>query len=94
MSTTTEKLTKHQQRKQELIVASFYNLQQDEAEDVLLLVNGWVEAAFQRGLQAGKSELQDDEPWDSVFHAQNAVTPILCPDTLSTLYSKEQGFKQ
>ena len=94
MSTTTEKRTKHQQRADELVKASFYNLQQDEAEDVLLLVNGWVEAAFQRGLQAGKDGLQNDEPWDSVFHAQDAVTPITCPDTLSTLYSKEQGFKQ
>ena len=91
-STITEKLTNYQQRKQELIITSFYNLQDDEADDILLLVDKWVEAAFQRGYQAGKDELQDDEPWDAVLHAQNAQ--IECSTTLSNLYSKEQGFKQ
>ena len=56
-----------------------------------------IEAAFQRGVQAGRHSTQKTLPFqhnlvDAVGLAQTAE--ITCIYTLSNLYSKEQGFKQ
>ena len=56
-----------------------------------------IEAAFQRGVQAGRHTTQKTLPFqrnlvDAVTVAQTAE--ITCVYTLSNLYAKEQGFKQ
>jgi len=101
MSTITRQKSKYETIADELD-GLFNSCAMADYHKAMVIIAKYVDDAFQRGLSAGiqQAAIQLDdyhklevvEVPDSVFNAQQAN--IMCPDTLSTLYSKEQGFKQ
>lgn len=97
------KLSAHQQVRNKVSDLFDWNplIKEEELDELCKFMDSAVQAALQRGYDAGRYSMVQEYPdkhlftWqvpsDAVMQAQ--LAKIVDPDTLSNLYSREKGFK-